>query len=144
MVELVQMPQRVVAGVPVLAPFDRLSSLVPEAWATAFASLPPDGRVFAEASVRVGDRYHEVVGLLVDEDDRTSGSRLDGFVHVLVPAGTYGYLRHEGTRSAIAESFGEIEDWLRSTGRRPGAAKLDVGYRRDETDTVHDLFVSLA
>ncbi|RWZ52499.1 AraC family transcriptional regulator [Labedella phragmitis] len=139
MIDIVQMPPRIVIGVPVLAPFDHLSSLVPEAWATAFSSLPDDDRDFAEASVRVGDRYHEVVGILADD-----GARIDGFVHALVPGGPYGHLRHEGTRAGIAAAFGEIEAWLRSSGRPPGAAKLDIGYRRDGSDTVHDLFVSLA
>lgn len=138
MVELAQFPSRVVIGVPVLAPFDRLSVLVPNAWAAAFKSLRGEGRVFAEASVRIGDRYHEVVGVLARDDEQ-----IDGFVHALVPAGEYAYARHEGPPTGIAAAFGEIEEWLRSTGRRPGAAKLDIGYQPDGTETVHDLFVSL-
>lgn len=139
MVELVRMPHHIVIGIPVLARFDRLATLVPAAWATAFGSLPRDGRVFAEASVRLGDEYHEVVGVLAGDDER-----IDGFVHAVVPGGEYGYMRHEGSRVDIAASFGQIEAWLRSSGRQPGAAKLDIGYRADGTDTVHDLFVSLA
>lgn len=138
MIEIVQQPAHVVIGVPVLAPFDRLSALVPEAWTTAFERLQGEGRVFAEASVRIGDEYHEVVGVLARTDER-----IDGLVHALVPGGDYGHVRYEGPAAGIAAAFGEIEAWLHSTGRRPGAAKLDIGYTPDGTDTVHDLFVSL-
>lgn len=95
--------------------------------------------MFAEASVRFRDRYHEVVGVLAADDER-----IDGFVHVLIPEGEYAYVQHRGPRFGIAAAFGEIEAWLHSTGRKPGAAKLDIGYRPDGSDRVHDLFVSLA
>lgn len=139
MVEIVRMPPRLVIGVPVLAGFERLSTLVPEAWETAFAAFADDSRPFAEASTRVGERYHEVVGVLASPD-----ARRDGFVHALVPGGEYAYLEHRGPRSGIATAFGEIEGWLRETGRAVGAAKLDVGYRADGSDETHELFVSLA
>ncbi|MFK4728831.1 GyrI-like domain-containing protein [Agromyces mediolanus] len=138
-VELVRMPPRLVIGVPVLAPFDRLSTLVPAAWTRAFAEFAGDGRPFAEASTRVGGQYHEVVGVLAALD-----ARRDGFVHALVPGGEYAYLEHRGPRAGIAGAFGEIEDWLRAAGRTAGAAKLDVGYRADGSDQAHELFVSLA
>ncbi len=139
MVEIIQMPSRLVIGVPVLAAFDRLSTLVPEAWAVAFSAFADDGRPFAEASTRLDGRYHEVVGVLADVEEQ-----VDGFVHALVPGGSYGYLLHRGPQSQIAASFGEIEASLLASGHRPGATKLDIGYRADGTDDAHELFVSVA
>ncbi|MDL9978711.1 effector binding domain-containing protein [Microbacterium sp. ASV49] len=135
MITTLERPAFVVAGIPVLAPFEHLAFAVPEAWAAAFADL--EG-TFAEASTYINGRYHEVVGILVDLEDH-----LDGFVHTIVPAGEYAHLTHVGPRSAIADSFGGIESWALDHGRVVGSFKLDVGYQADGMDRVHELYVSL-
>ncbi|WP_395245297.1 hypothetical protein ACGGZK_05690 [Agromyces sp. MMS24-K17] len=134
-ISIVRRRPAVVIGVPVLARFDELSELVPLAWAEAFRRF--DGPL-AEASTRVGDRYHEVVGLLGEVD-----AQVDGAVHALVPAGEYATATHRGDRVSIAESFGRIESWIAAQGREVGAGKLDVGYLRDGSERAHDLYVSI-
>ncbi|MGX5695472.1 hypothetical protein ACWKWP_04670 [Agromyces soli] len=133
--EIVVRRPSLVIGIPVLGRFDELGRLVPEAWASAFASL--DG-TFAEVSTRVGDGYHEVVGVLSELD-----TNIDGYVHGYVPGGEYVREAHRGERAMIAESFGRIEVWARSRGREVGAVKLDIGYHADGSDLVHELYVGL-
>lgn len=133
--EIVVRRPSLVIGFPVLGRFDELSRLVPDAWASAFTRL--DGP-FAEVSTRVGDGYHEVVGVLGGVD-----ANIDGYVHACVPAGEYVREVHRGERAMIAESFGRIEAWARSRGREVGAVKLDIGYQADGSDLVHELYVAL-
>ncbi|MFY1652121.1 GyrI-like domain-containing protein [Solwaraspora sp. WMMB762] len=132
----------VVVGLPVVAPFQDLSTLVPAAWRQLFdrcADLPPSaGGTFAEASYHLGEgRYHEVVGVAVPPQTPISGQ----WAAAHVPAGDWAYCRHSGPVEQIGETFGAIEQWLREQGRTVGDMKLDLGYRADAQPQVHDLYV---
>ncbi|ROO51111.1 putative transcriptional regulator YdeE [Micromonospora sp. Llam0] len=132
----------VVVGLPVVAPFQELSRLVPTAWRQLFdrcADLPPsaDG-TFAEASYHLGEgRYQEVVGVAVSPQAPISGQ----WTTAHVPGGDWAYCRHTGPVAEIGDTFGAIEQWLRDQGRTVGGMKLDLGYRSDAQPQVHELYV---
>ena len=140
--QIVRREPVVVIGLPVVAPFQDLSTLVPAAWREIFdrrAELPSSGGdTFAEASYHLGEgRYHEVVGVAVPVQTPVSGQ----WTVAHVPAGSWAHCRHTGPVEQIGETFGAIEQWLREQGRTVGGMKLDVGYRADAEPQVHELYV---
>lgn len=144
-IEIVERPPAVVIGLPVLAPFRDLGTLVPAEWQALAGHLGDDQQSapLAELSVDLGDgRYHETVGLLVDLEDGPPAG-LPGAVRSLVPGGRWVQAHHDGPAGTIAETFGRLLAWATAHGERAGAHKLDVGYRLDGTAEHHVLAVEL-
>ena len=140
--QIVRREPLVVIGIPVVAPFQDLSALVPAAWRELFdrcGELPSSGDgTFAEVSYYLGEgRYHEVVGMAVPAQTPMSGQ----WALAHVPAGNWAHCRHTGPVEEIGETFGAIEQWLREQGQTVGGMKLDLGYRADDRPQVHELHV---
>lgn len=126
-VELVDAPALYVVGELVAAPFDRLHVEVPRAWERLAANGVVEGRRLAEASFTTEAGYVEVVGVLGEQPPETVPA---GQVPVVMPAGRYARLVHEGPVTAIADGFARIYAWAEENGIRLGARKLDIGYER--------------
>lgn len=143
-IELVERPPALVVGLPVLARFADLGTLVPAAWRSLAGAL--GGRrpgTLAELSVDLGDgRYHETVGVLLELGD-AGAVRLPGAVGSLVPGGRWAQVPHEGPASAIADTFGRLLAWVEEQGEHAGPHKLDAGYRLDGAPERHLLAVCL-
>lgn len=137
-VEIVELPTRFVVGELVAAPFDRLHVEVPRAWQRFAASGTAEGRRLAEASFTTPDGYVEVVGALYDTDAMPVPR---GHVPVVVPAGRYARLVHEGPVARIAEGFARIYAWAEEQGVPLGGRKLDIGY---EAEGPHELHIDVA
>lgn len=143
--DIVERPATVVAGIPVVAPFDQLGTAVPQAWRELFArrdSLPaPSDGAYAEASFGLADgRYHETVGVVLEDHDlRVIGA----WSAVYLPAGPFVHHRHDGPVTGIADGFGAIYGWAAGRGLTLGAIKLDVGYTLDGSPRAHDLYVDV-
>lgn len=134
-----RIPLSAVVGIPVVARFDELSTLVPAAWRRLAEIAELRHEVFVELSTDLGDgHYHEVLGLL-REVDSAQDLPLPASVAVLVPPGEWLSARHEGPVEAIGDTFGELIDAARRAGRRPSGEKLDIGYRLDGAAESHEL-----
>ncbi|WP_152189055.1 hypothetical protein [Georgenia satyanarayanai] len=143
-IEIVDRAPVLVVGMPVLAGFHELGTLVPAAWRALSRSLGDDDRPLAELSVDLGDgRYHETVGVLVPLED-AARVRVPGAVGSLVPGGAWAQMVHDGPVHTIAETFGRLLAWAAEQGARPGPHKLDVGYRLDGAAERHTLAVELS
>ena len=53
------------------------------------------------------------------------------------------YYEHEGELSRIAASFGKIYDWAEQQDIDVGDFKLDIEYRKDGSETTHELYVKV-
>src|SRR5690606_28750476 len=100
-VEIVDAPALYVVGELVTAPFERLHVEVPRAWERLAAS-GVEGRRLAEASFTTEAGYVEVVGVLGEQPPEAVPA---GQVPVVMPAGRYARLVHEGPVTAIADGF---------------------------------------
>jgi len=137
-VEIVELPTHVVVGELVAAPFDRLHVEVPAAWQRFAASGAGGGARLAEASFTTDAGYLEVVGALRDPD---AVQVPPGHIPVLVPAGRYARLVHEGPLAGIADGFARIYAWADAHDVALGRRKLDIGY---EAEGAHELYIDIA
>ncbi|MGY5884281.1 GyrI-like domain-containing protein [Modestobacter lacusdianchii] len=130
--ELTDLPAQRVVGVQVEAPFDELRHRVPMAWQALLgraAELPgPGGTGYVEASQHLGGgRYRETVGVLTGADTPVPA----GMAAVVLPAGRWARLVHDGPLAQIADGFGRLHDWCTAQGLPSGDLKLDTGYTAD-------------
>ncbi|WP_430333429.1 effector binding domain-containing protein [Rhodococcus sp. ACT016] len=142
--QIVERPATTIVGIEVVAPFDELAVVVPQAWARVFARrsdlLTGPDDVFVEFSTDLGDGvYRELLGVVVEA---LPASLPEGWTIAKAPAGRYLHHPHRGDEAAIGDSFAFMYRWAEVNELRPGAYKLDVGYRPDR-DGAHDLFLGL-
>ena len=140
MIETIELPELVVIGILVEAPWQELPVKVPAAWRALFAA-GTDATSFLEASLSVEDGiYREIVGYL-------AAGRSDvpeGMTKVIIPAQRYLRLVHDGPLADIARGFGELLAHARASGLRATDMKLDFGYLPGLPDGRHELHVALA
>jgi hypothetical protein len=111
-----------------------LPEVVPALWKEAFAAHDDDA-VYAELSEEPGGDTHVItVGVLTGEP--APGA-------VVVPGGRWLHHEHRGPVTRIGETYGRMFAYARAIGARVGRFKLDVGYRADGSEDVHDLYVEL-
>lgn len=140
MIETVELPELVLIGYMVECPWQDLSREVPAAWKRLFAA-DTGASAFLEASLSVNDGvYRELVGYLAAKKSEVP----EGMTKVIVPAGRYLRLVHDGPLEGIAGGFGRLLDHARTTGLRATDLKLDFGYLPGLPDSRHELHVGLA
>lgn len=130
--ELTDLPELRVVGVQLEAPFEELRHRVPMAWKALLSratELPdPAATGYVEASEHLGGgRYRETVGVLAGADTAVPA----GMRAVVLPAGRWARVVHDGPLVQVAESFGRLHDWCADQGLTSGDLKLDTGYDAD-------------
>ncbi|WP_237154231.1 GyrI-like domain-containing protein [Oryzibacter oryziterrae] len=139
MIETVALPELMVIGFVVEAPWTELPQAVPAAWRRLFAA-PTGASNFLEASLsETGGVYRELVGYLA----AAASDLPEGMERVVFPAGRYLRLRHEGPVTDIHLGFGRLLEHARAHGLAVEPLKLDFGYRSDGQDGAHELHVRL-
>lgn len=133
-----------IVGLQVEATFDGLFTEIPNAWKTfgdRLKEIPHRiGDVMTEISMDVTDGvYTELVGVEVEG----AGKVPEGMTSVTIPKQIYVHHRHEGSVEEIATAFGKILEWAKEKGYKTGDFKIDHGYRRDGSESVHDLYVKI-
>lgn len=140
MIETIELPELVIIGIMVEAPWQDLPRKIPEAWQALFAA-ETGATSFLEASLSVEDGvYREVVGYLAAQKSEVP----EGMVKVVVPAQRYLRLSHDGPLAGIARGFGRLLDHAKAAGLRATDMKLDFGYLPGLPDSRHELHVALA
>lgn len=140
MIEAIELPELVIIGILVEAPWQELSAKVPAAWRDLFAA-ETGATAFLEASLSVEDGvYHELVGYLAAKKSEVP----EGMTKVIVPAQRYLRLEYDGPLSGIAGGFGELLAYAKASGSTATAMKLDFGYLPGLPDGRHELHVALA
>lgn len=140
MIEVVDLPEQVIIGILVEAPWQMLATSVPASWTRLFAA-GTGATSFLEASLALeGGVYREIVGYLA-----AHGSDVpDGMTRVVIQPQRYLRLRHEGPLAGIAESYGRLLDHAVVAGLTPTDLKLDFGYLPGLPDGPHELHVAIA
>lgn len=133
-----------IVGIQVEAEFDDLFTEIPKAWKRFGDRLEEIqhrvGNVMTEISLDVTDSvYTELVGVEVDGNGKVP----EGMTAITVPTQTYLHHRHEGSLEKIASTFGEMLDWAKEKGYQTSDFKIDHGYRRDGSESTHDLYVRI-
>ena len=140
MIETIEMPELVIIGILVEAPWQALSSEVPKAWQALFAA-ETGATGFLEASLSVEDGVHrEIVGYLA----ATKSEVPAGMTKVIVPAQRYLRLVHDGPLADIAGGFGRLLAHAKAAKLQATDMKLDFGYLPGLPDGRHELHVALA
>jgi predicted transcriptional regulator YdeE len=140
MIETIELPELVVIGIMIEAPWRDLATKVPEAWAALFAA-GTDATSFLEASLSVEDGvYREVVGYLAANKSEVP----EGMVKVVIPAQRYLRLIHDGPLAHIAGGYGRLLAHAEAAGLKAADMKLDFGYLPGLPDGRHELHVALA
>jgi predicted transcriptional regulator YdeE len=140
MIETIELPELVIIGILVEAPWQALTVKVPEAWRELFAAAT-GASAFLEASLSVdGGVYREVVGYLAAGKSEVP----QGMTKVIIPAQRYLRLRHDGPLSGIAQGFGELLAYAKAKRLDATDMKLDFGYLPGLPDGPHELHVALA
>lgn len=140
MIETVDLPELVIIGILVEAPWQDLPAKVRAAWAQLFAA-ETGASAFLEASLAVENGvYREVVGYLAAR----SSDEPAGMTKVIIQKQRYLRLRHEGPLSGIAEGYGRLLRHATLAGLTATDLKLDFGYRPGLPDGPHELHVALA
>lgn len=140
MIETIEMPELVIIGLMVEAPWQALSTKVPAAWRELFAA-ETGATAFLEASLSVEDGvYREIVGYLAARKSAVP----EGMTKVIVPAQSYLRLAYDGPLSGIGRAFGELLAYARASNLKTTDMKLDFGYLPGLPDGRHELHVALA
>lgn len=140
MIETIEMPELVIIGIMVEAPWQALSSDVPKAWQTLFAA-ETGATSFLEASLSVENGvYREIVGYLA----ATKSDVPEGMTKVIIPAQRYLRLAHDGPLAEIAQGFGALLAYATAAKLTATDMKLDFGYLPGLPDGRHELHVALA
>ena len=140
MIETTELPELVIIGILVEAPWQDLSTEVPAAWRELFAA-ETGATAFLEASLSVEDGiYREIVGYLAARKSDVP----DGMTKVVIPAQRYLRLVHDGPLATIAEGFGRLLAHAKAAGLGATDMKLDFGYLPGLPDGRHELHVALA
>jgi predicted transcriptional regulator YdeE len=140
MIETIELPELVIIGILIEAPWQELAAKVPEAWRALFAA-ETGATSFLAASLSVEDGVHrEVVGYLAAGKTPVP----EGMTKVIIPARRYLRLHHDGPLAGIAAGFGELLAHARASGLTATEMKLDFGYLPGLADRRHELHVALA
>lgn len=140
MIETIELPELVIIGILVEAPWQELSTKVPAAWRQLFAA-ETGAAAFLESSLSVEDGiYREIVGYLGARKSDVP----DGMTKVVIPAQRYLRMVHDGPLSGIAQGFGQLLAHARAAGLEASDLKLDFGYLPGLPDGIHELHVALA
>jgi predicted transcriptional regulator YdeE len=100
MIETIELPELVLIGILVECPWQELSREVPAAWRRLFEA-ETGAQAFLEASLSVENGvYRELVGYLAAARSEVPG----GMTKVIVPAGRYLRLQHDGPLTDISAS----------------------------------------
>ena len=139
MIETIELPELVIIGIMIEAPWQDLPAKVPEAWAALFAA-ETGATSFLEASLSVEDGvYREVVGYLAARKSEVP----EGMVKIVIPAQRYLRLIHDGPLVEIARGFGQLLAHAEAAGLKATDMKLDFGYLPGLPDGRHELHVAL-
>lgn len=140
MIETIELPELVVIGILVDAPWQELPVKVPAAWHALFAA-ETGATSFLAASLSVeGGIYREIVGYLAAQKSCVP----DGMTKVVIPPRRYLRLMQDGPLAEIAQGFGRLLAHAKAARLRTTDMKLDFGYRPGLPDGPHELHVALA
>lgn len=140
MIETIELPELVIIGIMIEAPWQHLPGKVREAWARLFAA-ETGATSFLEASLSVEDGvYRELVGYLAANKSEVP----EGMVKVVIPAQRYLRMLHDGPLTGIAGGFGQLLKHAKIAGLKTTDMKLDFGYLPGLPDGRHELHVALA
>ena len=140
MIETIELPELVIIGMMVEAPWQELSTKVPAAWRELFAA-DTGATAFLEASLSVEDGiYREIVGYLGAQKSEVRA----GMTKVIIPGQRYLRLIHDGPLANIAQGFGALLAHAKASRLTVTDMKLDFGYLPGLPDGRHELHVALA
>ncbi|MBX9454899.1 MAG: GyrI-like domain-containing protein [Rhizobium sp.] len=140
MIETMDLPELVIIGILVEAPWQELPTTVQAAWRALFAA-ETGATSFLAASLSVEDGvYREIVGYLAAGKSEVP----DRMTKVIIPPQRYLRLVHEGPLNGIAQGFGDLLAHARASGLTATDMKLDFGYLPGLPDGRHELHVALA
>jgi predicted transcriptional regulator YdeE len=140
MIETIELPELVIIGIMIEAPWQDLPAKMREAWTTLFAT-ETGATSFLEASLSVEDGvYREVVGYLAAQRSEVP----EGMVKVVIPAQRYLRLIHDGPLTGIASEYGRLLAHAKAAQLKATDMKLDFGYLPGLPDGRHELHVALA
>ena len=140
MIETIELPELVIIGLMVEAPWQELPEKVPAAWRQLFAA-DTGATSFLEASLSVeGGIYREIVGYLAARKSEVP----DGMTKVIIPPQRYLRLKHDGPLTDIADGLGKLLAYAKASGLAATDMKLDFGYLPGLPDGRHELHVALA
>jgi predicted transcriptional regulator YdeE len=135
-----------VTGFLAIAPWEDLPIVVPAAWRKLFSRVGEIGGTAASPEYveisfeRERGIFRELVGVVTP-----AGTPIpEGMQQVLVPAGRYLHVVHQGELTGIADSFQALYDHAAAAGIDVTDFKLDFGYDPLFSPGQHDLFVGLA
>lgn len=142
--EIIERDSFTVIGIEIEAPWNELHEKVPKAWQEFKNRLNEisdrKNDIMMDISLDVTDgRYTQLIGVKVEKSAAVPG----GMKKVEIPTQRYVYHQHEGDLSGIAESFGKMYDWAKEREIGAGEFKIDYGYRKDGTETDHELFIKV-
>ena len=140
MIESIELPELVIIGILVEAPWQALPETVNKAWVRLFAA-ETGATSFLAASLSVEDGVHrEMVGYLAARKSEVP----EGMTKVIIPAQRYLRLHHDGPLAGIAQGFGRLLDHAKASGLTATDMKLDFGYVPGLAEGRHELHVALA
>lgn len=140
MIETIELPELVIIGILVDAPWQALPEKVPEAWRALFTAKT-GATSFLEASLSVEDGvYREIVGYLAASKSEVP----EAMSKVIIPPQRYLRMVHDGPLTGIAQGFGTLLAHAKAAGLATTDMKLDFGYLPGLPDAPHELHVALA
>lgn len=139
MIEIVELPELVCIGYEIEADWQDLAVLMPELWQRLFAADTGATSFLEVSSEPAAGRFRELVGFLAAGSTEIP----DGMTKLVLPAGRYLRLNHEGPLSDIASGFRRLYNHAAAAGLKTGDLKIDFGYTPGLTDTRHELHVAL-
>jgi predicted transcriptional regulator YdeE len=140
MIETIELPELVIIGLLVEAPWQALPTKMPEAWQRLFAA-DTGATSFLEASLSVEDGiYRELVGYLAARASHVP----EGMTKIIIPQQRYLRLHHEGPLQNIAAGFGTLLAHAKASSIEVTDMKLDFGYLPGLPGGRHELHVALA
>ncbi|GAA5523240.1 GyrI-like domain-containing protein [Aliifodinibius salicampi] len=133
-----------VIGIKVEADWQSLHKVMPPSWEKAKGRLNEiEGRkedVMMDVSLDVTDgQYTQLIGVEVEKDSEVP----DKMEKVDIPIQKYIYEQHQGALEGIAETFGRMYDWAEENDIEAGDFKIDYGYRKGNSDQVHELYIKV-
>lgn len=133
-----------VIGIKVEADWQSLHKVMPPSWEKAKERLNEiEGRkedVMMDVSLDVTEgQYTQLIGVEVEKDSEVP----DKMEKVDIPIQKYIYEQHQGALEGIAETFGRMYDWAEENDIEAGDFKIDYGYRKGNSDQVHELYIKV-
>ena len=133
--EIIERVPHHLVGPSLTATLGELPEVVGRVWRRAFELADSEDTVFAELDEDPGDGTRViVVGRLMSEPTEDS---------TFVPGGRWVHHTHEGPIADIGDSFGAMFEFADVQGETVGTLTLDVGYERDGSEHVHQLYLQL-